>query len=145
MKDGKGKETNYTYHQPSGQVATITQPADKNGVRPQTRYTYEQKYATFKDATGTLKRGLTPVWLLTKESKCMVGAGSSTGCVNGGDDEVVTTYGYGPTSGANNLLLRSVKVSIKSATQSRLTCYSYDDLGNRISETKPRAGLFSCP
>lgn len=58
-------------------------------------------------------------------------------------DEVRTTYDYGPNSGPNNLLLRGM---VEDATGAALrTCYGYDARGNRISETRPRAGLASCP
>ncbi len=40
IKAAKGNQTDYTYHQASGQVETVTQPANKNGFRAQTRYEY---------------------------------------------------------------------------------------------------------
>jgi hypothetical protein len=66
-----------------------------------------------------------------------------SGCVTSGD-EVVTTYDYGPDSGPNNLHLRGVKEDALGSSP-RLTCSAYDWMGNKISETKPRAGLAVCP
>lgn len=43
----------------------------------------------------------------------------------------------------NNLILRGTVVD--AGGLSLRTCTSYDALGNKISETKPRAGLASCP
>lgn len=39
-KDARGKQTDYTYDATHGGVLTVTAPADANGVRPQTRYSY---------------------------------------------------------------------------------------------------------
>ena len=41
------------------------------------------------------------------------------------------------------LLVRGVAVTADG--QTRRTCYGYDALGRRISETKPNAGLGACP
>ena len=137
--DGRGNVTNYTYHAQSGQIATVTQPADNNGVRPQTRHRYTQKYAWYKNENGTLQRADTPIWLLTETSTCLTDAPSNYNDVNSGcsksNDEVITQYDYGPDNQANNLWLRGVKVI--HGSDSRLTCYTYDQYGNRVSETQP--------
>jgi hypothetical protein len=151
IRDTNGKQTDYTYHPESGQVATVTLPADNNGVRPQTRYTYEARNATYKIDGNTLKQSPKPIWLLSKESKCQTTAATTAGCAVGSNDEVVTVYDYGLTSGANNLLLRGVTVTAltqngtgQNAMETRRTCFNYDDYGNRIGETKPNAQLASC-
>jgi hypothetical protein len=36
-------------------------------------------------------------------------------------------------------------VAVTADSQTRRTCFGYDVNGNQISETKPRAGLTSCP
>ena len=53
------------------------------------------------------------------------------------------SYDYGPDSGPNLLLLRGKVVTADGI--SLRTCYAYDPLGNKISETSPRAGLTVCP
>jgi hypothetical protein len=73
----------------------------------------------------------------------MTSATTNNACAGGANDEVVTTYDYGPNGGPNNLLLRGKVVTF--AGQSRRTCYGHDLYGNQISETEPRAGLTSCP
>ena len=40
VKDALGNETDYAYDPTHGGVLTVTLPADLNGIRPQTRYTY---------------------------------------------------------------------------------------------------------
>jgi len=82
------------------------------------------------------------VWLPVRKSLCKSGATSGTGCAVAGD-EVVTLYDYGPDAGPNNLRLRGTLVD--EGGLALRTCYAYDALGNKISETRPRAGLGSCP
>jgi YD repeat-containing protein len=113
-----------------------------NGIRPQTRYSYTQRYAWISNGSGGYVQAATPVWLLTAESSCRTSAWNGTACTVA-NDEVVTTYDYGPNSGPNNLLLRGKVVTANGI--SRRTCFAYDGQGNRIAETKPRAGLTSCP
>lgn len=143
VKDALGNQTDYTYDPVHGGVLTETQPA-VNGVRPQKRYTYTQRSTWFKNASGSFVKSTVPIWLLTQESFCKTGAasGSGSGCVIAGD-EVVTTYDYGPDSGPNNLFLRGVVVTADG--QTHRTCYAYDDMGNKISETSPNAALGNCP
>lgn len=141
VKDGKNYQTDMTYHCNSGMISTITKPADNNGVRPQTRYFYSQKYAYYKNSSGAITKSSTPIWLLTSESTCLSGAASGNGCASA-SDEIKTTYSYGNTSTANNLFLKGVAVTANGAT--RRTCYSYDNYGNKLSETQPKANLSSC-
>jgi YD repeat-containing protein len=114
-----------------------------NGVQPQKRYTYAQRYAWISDGAGGYTTASAPVWVLTQESFCKAGAASGSGCANGASDAVVTTYDYGPDSGPNNLQLRGKVVD--AGGLSLRTCYAYDANGERISTTSPRAGLTSCP
>lgn len=147
-KDANGNQTDYTYDNTHGGVLSKTLPAvpvDGAMVRPQTRYSYVQRYAWYKNAAGAMARAATPIWVLDKESYCIKGAAhvSGTGCALGSADEVVTQYDYGPDAGPNNLFLMGVAVTADGVT--RRTCYSYDRLGNKISETTPNALLASCP
>jgi YD repeat-containing protein len=140
--DARGNQTDYTYDAAHGGVLTETGPAQPSGVRPQTRYTYVQKQARIKDASGNAVATGLPVWLLASKNYCKTSAASGAGCAVTGD-EVTTTYDYGPDTGFNNLLLRGM---VDDSTGAALrTCYSYDWQGNRISETRPMAGLSACP
>ena len=140
--DPRGGVTDYTYDPTHGGVLTETGPA-VNGIRPVKRYTYAQRYAWIKNSGGTYVQAASPVWLLTDERTCKTTATSGTTCAGGASDQVTTTYDYGPNSGPNNLLLRGMVVD--SGGLNLRTCYSYDKDGNRISESKPRAGLGTCP
>jgi YD repeat-containing protein len=138
--DEKGNQSDFTYDGTHGGTLTETGPA-VNGVRPQVRYSYAQRYAWIKNSGSGYSQAATPIWVLTQKSICKTGAASGAGCAIAGD-EVVTSYDYGPNSGPNNLELRGV---VEDATGLALrTCYAYDATGNKISETKPRAGLGGC-
>lgn len=138
--DANGNRTDYTYDLAHGGVLTETGPA-VGGVRPQTRYTYAQRYAWIETSTGSYVHASTPIWVVTQKSFCKSGAASGAGCAIAGD-EVRTTYDYGPDVGPSNLLLRG---QVEDATGLALrTCYGYDWQGNRISETKPSANLGAC-
>lgn len=145
--DANGNITSYTYDATHGGVLTETGPA-LNGVQPQKRHEYAQRYSWVKNSTGTYVQSATPVWVKARERHCRTTAASGSGCAGGAVDEVVTDYDYGPNSGPNTLLLRGVVVTAANAAgtlESLRTCYTYDVHGNRISETKPLANLTSCP
>lgn len=137
MRDGKGNQTDYVYHAGSGQVEKVTYPANKNGIRAENRYTYEQKYANYYNADGVKAQASTPVWLKTEESYCINSSASDGVC--SGNDEVITRYEYEH----DNLLLTGMTVTAPNGKTLR-TCYQYDIYGNRIGETQPKANLTSC-
>ena len=138
--DERGNQTDFTHSSAHGGVLTVTRPAPTTGaVRPETRYTYSQIFAGVMNSAGT---GIVPestgVWVLTQESECRTQSSCS-----GGTDEVRTVYEYGPSGSANALRLRGRTVTDNAAVHR--TCFTYDAVGNRISETGPGAQLASCP
>ena len=141
VTDWNGNRTDFTYDPLHGGGLTATGPA-VNGIRPQTRYSYTQRYAWVKNSSGSYVRAATPIWVLTRETYCRTTAASGSGCSTA-SDEVLVNYDYGPDSGPNNLLLRGTAVSADGVTLR--TCFRYDVRGNKISETRPKAGLTSCP
>lgn len=141
--DYRGNRTDYTWDQNSGLVLTETGPADPAGIRPVKRSAYAQRYAWISNGAGGYAQASSPIWVLTSEKTCRTTATSGDACVGGAVDETVTAYDYGPDAGPNNLLVRGITVTASGTT--RRTCYGYDAVGNRIWETKPRAGLGSCP
>lgn len=150
VTDWAGHRTTFTYDPTHGGVLTRTDPA-VNGISPQKRFAYIQRYAWISNGGGFV-HAATPIWLLSTEKMCRttVTNTSSDSCAGGASDEVVTKYEYGPDDGSvgNNLWVRGVVVTAQDADgviRSRRTCYGYDAVGNRISETKPRAGLGVCP
>jgi hypothetical protein len=143
--DANGNETDFLYEPAHGGVRWEKDPPPTpGGIRPEKRYSYTARNAWISNGAGGWVEVSTPIYLLTQMSFCKSGPANSTdsGCVNAGD-EVITTYDYGPDGGPNNLILRGTVVDAGGLNLP--TCYSYDALGNKISETRPRAGLTSCP
>lgn len=144
-RDARGNQTDFTYDPTHGGVLTEAGPADNNGVRPVKRSSYATRTAWISDGAGGYSPAGPPIWLLAEERSCRTGSTNvgSNNCALGATDEVVTAYDYGPNSGPNTLLLRGVTTTADGIVQR--TCYGYDARGRRISETKPNAGLASCP
>ncbi|WP_342249655.1 hypothetical protein [Sphingomonas sp. OTU376] len=142
IKDPKGNQTDFTYAGWGGSLSEM-QPAPGSGqARPLKLHTYVQKYAYVKNSGGSLVAAGSPIWLPSTDTLCQTYAGSSTATCDPAQPVTVTTYEYGPDGTADNLLVRGVVVS--SGGISLRTCYGYDEYGNKIFETKPRAGLSSC-
>jgi len=142
VTDGNGNTSTFTYSSVHGGMLTSVSPA-VDGVAPAVKYLYVQREAWLRNGGGYAKTGA-PVWLLSEERTCRTSALnlSSGTCAGGAGDLVRTTYDYGPDSGPNNLWVRGVAVIADG--QTLRSCYSYDELGRRISETKPKAGLATC-
>lgn len=143
VTDARGNVTTYTYDPTHGGVLTQTGPANANGIQPVMRSAYAQRYAWISNGAGGYARASSPIWVKTEDRTCRSTATTGNSCAGGAADEVVTSYDYGPDSGPNNLWLRGTAVTADG--QTRRTCYGYDSLGNKISETSPRAGLAVCP
>jgi hypothetical protein len=143
VTDGRGNKTTWTYYAAHGGVHTETGAA-VDGVTPQKRYYYTERFAWVSNGAGGYVRSTVATHLLTSMSLCRTGnpSPSGVGCA-AANDEVVTTYEYGPDGpGPNNLLLRGTAVTADGTTLR--TCYGYDDFGRKISETAPEAGLAVC-
>lgn len=142
--DARGATTNYTYDPAHGGLLTKMEPApDAGSSRPLTVRSYVQKYAYVKNASGALVPEATPIWMPATETICQTTAGSSTPVCDSGAQQATTAYEYGADGTADNLLLRGVAVTAGGVTLR--TCYSYDSLGRKISETQPAANLATCP
>lgn len=143
--DAKGNVTNYTYSTAHGGVLTEMKPAPASGAaRPLKLTTWIQKYA-YVLSGGSLIPAASPAWVMASETVCQTAAGTSPSPVcDAAAPQRVTTYEYGANGTANNLFVRGIAVTADGAT--RRTCFTYDDLGRRISETKPRGttGLTTC-
>lgn len=148
--DPKGNQTDYTYATFGG-VASEMQPAPSSGApRPLKLYTYVQKSAYVKNSGGSLVSTGVPIWTISTMTQCQTVAGSSTAACDtaAGAPRLQTTYQFSTAVTANNLLARGVEVKDLVTSATRLTCYTYDPIGRRISETSPRgnAGIITvCP
>ncbi len=142
--DAKGQATNYEYSPNHGGILKATYPPDENGVRPQTRYAYAQKYGWKKSGASFVRQSL-PVWLLTSHEVCRTSQADANGnCAAGLGDKVVTTYQYEEGSASKGSNLSLIGVAVTADGQTLRTCFEYDEAGRRISETLPRADLATC-
>ncbi|KQZ60954.1 hypothetical protein ASD67_16825 [Sphingopyxis sp. Root1497] len=137
-RDAKGNQTDYTYDPNHGGVLTVTLPAaTPGGVRPQTRYTYQQYQAYAKNSGGSIVASGAPVYRLTGVSTCQTTASCAATA-----DEVRAVVGYGPqvAGTANNLLPVSATQSSGDGALSTATAFTYDNIGNRLTVDGPLAG-----
>lgn len=137
-RDAKGNQTDYTYDPNHGGVLTVTQPAPTpGGIRPQTRYTYQQYQAYYKNSAGSIVASAIPIYRMTGVSACQTAAS----CV-GTSDETKEAIAYGPqvTGTANNLLPVSATSSSGDGTLSAGSSFAYDMIGNMIAVDRPLAG-----
>lgn len=145
VADAKGNLTSYSYSGEHGGVLSETGPA-VDGVSPVKRYVYGQRYAWIKNSPGAFVHAGDPIWVLVAEKTCRTTSTNvaADNCAGGSSDETIVNYEYGPDTGlaGNNLLLRGKAVTADGVTLR--TCYGYDEAGNKIWETSPRAGLANC-
>jgi RHS repeat-associated protein len=137
-RDAKGNQTDYTYDPNHGGVLTVTLPAaTPGGVRPQTRYTYQQYQSYSKNSAGSIVASGAPIYRLDGVSTCQTAA--SCGGTAG---EIKSTVAYGPqTAGtANNLLPVSVTSGSGDGALSATSNFTYDNIGNRLTIDGPQAG-----
>jgi len=145
VTDFLGNTTNFTYdHAHGGVLSEMSPAAASGGARPLKLTTWVQRYAYLKNSSGALASTGQPIWVKSTETQCQTAAGSNPSPVcDTSAQKVVTTYEYGANSTSASLLVKGVKV-VADGTTLR-TCFGYDAYGRKISETKPRAGLSSCP
>jgi len=143
IKDPKGNQTDYTYASHGGLLSEM-QPAPTAGAaRPLKLTTYTQKFAYIKNSGGSLVQAATAIWMPSTETLCQTVGGGTTPTCDSTATQTVTTYEYGANGTANNLRVKGM--TLASGVTTYRTCYGYDNQGNKIWETSPRAGLGSCP
>lgn len=149
VTDPMNHTTNYTYASHGGvlsemkPMATLTDALGAVQARPLKLTTYAQRYAWIKNAGGTLVQAATPIWVVATETQCQTAPNSNTPTCDPGRTQTLTTYEYGATGTSESLLVKGVAVSSGGVTLR--TCYSYDALSRKVSETKPNANLGVCP
>ena len=139
--DANGFRTDFTYDVTTGLLLSESGPA-VSSIRPVRRFHYVQRKAWYLNSLGAYAQDPQAIWLLDTEKTCRTGSTVGDAC-SIPSEEIVTAYDYGPDSGPNNLWTRGI--SVTAGGVSRRTCFGYDRLGNRISQTSPRASLTACP
>lgn len=134
--------TSYNYHPNSGQVASVTSPANSQNKIAKTVYSYQQYSARYLNAVGTLATSNRPIWLLSSKFSCQNSNVSGAGC--SGNDKVETVYEYGSGSTANNLFILGKTITSQADGKSLTYCNKYDKYGNTIEESLPKSGITDC-
>jgi len=137
MTDELGRVTDFTYDATHGGVLTVTAPAPTAGaVRPQTRYSYGQFSAWYKDASGSIVQG-PAMYKLVGTSQCQ----TSASCA-GTADEIVTTVTYqsGSSSQASNLFPVVTSTGAGNGSLTASSTMTYDTVGNVLTVDGPLAG-----
>ncbi|MBA4041963.1 MAG: hypothetical protein C0474_09250, partial [Sphingobium sp.] len=134
--DARGNRTDYSYGADHGELTRVQLPAPTPGAqRAEINYTYSQLYAKIKNAAGSLVDAPSPVWKLTRVSRCATAATCA-----GSAAEQVTTIDYEGVIGGTNLLPTKVTISAGDNSISSSTSYSYDISDNLIAIDGPLSG-----
>ncbi|MDO7833668.1 DUF6531 domain-containing protein [Sphingobium sp. HBC34] len=120
--DARARVTDYDWDAASGNLLSVTLPADAVGARPKTTYVYSS-FPGDSSGGGTFT-------LPTQRQERISSSVSTT-----------TTFSYGDA--ANHFGLTGSTVD--SGGLALRTCVTLDAIGNPISLTTPNAGLGSCP
>jgi RHS repeat-associated protein len=140
VTDAKGITTDYTWDANHGGMLTETRPAPAAGAdRPQKRYSYSQLYAWYRNSAGTIAQSPHPTWLLTQISECK--SGVAPACVGTANEtRTVIAYQVGNATTPSNLLPISRTVRSGDGTLIATTTWTYDTLGNKLTEDGPLSG-----
>ena len=137
--DANGNVTNYVWNGAHGGIETLTQPPPAaGGVRPQTRFAYQQQSARYySPTTGALTNGPAVYRLISTES-CRTGAGPN--CTSAAAERR-TLYNYGASGTAlRNLRLVSRTEQAGDGSDPIVFTYSYDLFGNVVLADGPNSG-----
>lgn len=145
--DARGSRTDYQYDAAHGQPTVVLSPADANNVRAVVR----NSYSSFYPAPGVVApSGITLVsaYYLTSKDTCLTSTVTGTTvdftytCPSGSRNRTNFIYTASTSSSRTNHELEGIVDDADSAAVR--TCYRYDQVGNQIAETKPRAALSTC-
>lgn len=130
--DPDGVVTTYAYDS-YGNLTSITQPAQSNGVTPQTRYSYAQITPYIMNSSGGMV-AQTPIWEPVGTTACVTSNWNGSACAAGATDERETVISYGSSNTQptfNNLLPASSTTEVGDGSLPQTTTYvSYDNNGN---------------
>jgi hypothetical protein len=141
--DPKGNSTNYTYTSFGGKASELKPAPSLGAARPLTLYSYVQKSAYVLNSSGALVTTGQPIWKLAGETLCQAAPGSNVPTCDPNAVRTDTTYIYGADGTPDTLLVHGKRETSGGST--KLTCYGYNRLRRKISETAPNANLQVCP
>ncbi|MFV3129878.1 RHS repeat domain-containing protein [Niveispirillum sp. KHB5.9] len=134
VTDPAGNITSFEYSTVHGGVTKVTSPA-VGSDQPETRLSYTQLFAYYKNSLGTVIQAPTGVHKLTGSSQCRSG-----GVTCATNLETRTTTSYGTSTTANNLLPISVTMFGADNSATSTTSIEYDNAGNVKNVDGPLSG-----
>ena len=133
-----GHTTDFTYA-PHGGVLTETRPADRNGVRPQTRYAYQSLQAWRRTSASTTRSAAPAVILPVQVSSCA--SGTAPSCIGTAQEvRTTTTYQAGNASTGSNLPPISVTSGAGDGSLLATTTTTWDAQGDPKTVDGPLPG-----
>jgi len=134
VRDARGYVTRYTWTTSSGNMTSVERGLQGPSTSltcalgtsqcPKTSFGYTSSRAYYLNGSGVMTAAAA-VFMLTSKTHCENGANCAAA------NQVITSYGYGATGVANNLLVRSSSTTKGAVT--RTIGYAYDEVGNRTS------------
>ena len=144
IRDAKNHQTDYNYDSGHGGVLSEMMPAPyPGGARPLKLTAYVQRYSWTKGPSGILIQGSNPTWLVSSVTECQTAHASNVPLCDSAAPQTLLTMEYGADGTSESALVKGIVVS--SGAEGLRSCFGYDFLHRRVSETKPRSDLSTCP
>lgn len=140
--DARGAVTEYDWDETTGLLVSVTAPAPAGGAaRPQTRFTYDDVQARYKDSASTFVNG-SAIWLPVEVSACATGSPQTapTPICTTTANEVRTTTVYPTTASANNLLPVSTSSGSGATPAMATTVMTWTTAGDIATVDGPLSG-----
>lgn len=137
--DAKGNATDFSYDPTTGVTTSITAPAAvAGGVRPQTRISYANVQAAYKNASGAIVASGQPIMVPVASSECVTQASCN---LTADDSRTIITYGPPSAGAADNLLPIAITRAVGDASiPQATTTLGYDSIGNVMTIDGPLPG-----
>lgn len=136
--DANGNVTEYEWNPDHGGLNWVRAPSPDGGtLRPETRITYANRQAYYRNSAGSIVASGVNVALPIQVSSCRTAAS----CANGADEQRVTVN-YGPQAAgtANNLNVVSVTSALGNGTLAATSAMTYDNYGRLLTVDGPLSG-----
>ena len=123
--------TEFRYSGIHGGVTRVTLPEPTTGAdQPETRIYYDEYFAYYKDASGSIAQALSGVYLPDQVRSCRLEEFSTC---NATTNQIRRVLNYGSTGVANNLDLSRIRERDGTNGNNANTVFSYDHVGNVVT------------
>ena len=136
---GTNRVTNYDWNESNGQLDSVLLPADDDGVRPETRMTYQSVSARYLTGASTYTDG-PAISVPATVSSCRIATSNDPAWCVGNVQERVTSVAY-PSNVANNVQPSSVTTKSGDNTLATTTGLTYDVFARLKKVDGPLSGI----